>query len=129
MSEKLKLEILNGEKMEFSLIESFNKKIFFEEKEYLITIPKNTKTDFASIPKIFWNILTPLGKYEEAALLHDVLYRTGGLLIGLPFILTRKKSDKLFKEIMIMDNVNKRKAYLMWGAVRLFGKRFWQKQH
>lgn len=33
-------------------------------------------TDFASVPRIFWNLLPPTGRYARAALLHDKLYQS-----------------------------------------------------
>jgi len=81
------------------------------------TIPKGFRTDFASVPKIFWNILPPFGRYGKAALLHDYFYRTQ--------IIPRKEADKIFLEAMLMMGVPAWKAYIMYWAVRLFGWKAW----
>lgn len=48
-----------------------------------IHVPKGLQTDFASIPKIFWNVLPPAeGKYAKAAVVHDYLYRNRGQFKG-----------------------------------------------
>jgi hypothetical protein len=38
-----------------------------------ITVPAGFVTDFASVPKLFWNLLPPTGRYGKAAVVHDVL--------------------------------------------------------
>ena len=79
-----------------------------------ITVPKGAKTDFASIPRIFWPILPPVGRYSRAAVVHDYLYRHG--------LFTRKDCDLVFLHAMGELNVAKWKRIIMYRAVRLFGK-------
>ena len=92
----------------------------YEELSYLddklgikVTVPKGAKTDFVSIPRIFWPILPPVGRYSKAAVVHDYLYRHG--------LFTRKDCDLIFLHAMEELNVAKWKRIVMYWAVRLFG--------
>jgi len=78
-----------------------------------VTVPKGQTTDFASIPRIFWPILPPVGRYSRAAVVHDYLYRHG--------LFTRKDCDLIFLHAMEELNVAKWKRIVMYWAVRLFG--------
>ena len=79
-----------------------------------VTVPKGQTTDFASIPRIFWPILPPVGRYSRATVVHDYLYRYG--------LFTRKDCDLIFLHAMEELNVAKWKRTIMFWAVRLFGK-------
>jgi hypothetical protein len=41
--------------------------------EMMIRVPVGYRTDFASIPRFFWRILPPAGRYGKAAVVHDWL--------------------------------------------------------
>ncbi len=41
-----------------------------------IKVPSLFVTDLGSIPRIFWNILPPIGPASEAFVIHDYLYAT-----------------------------------------------------
>ena len=41
-----------------------------------VNVPVGFVTDFASIPRIFWSVLPPDGKYTHPAIVHDYLYWT-----------------------------------------------------
>jgi hypothetical protein len=81
------------------------------------TVPTGFKTDLASVPRLFWNILPPFGKYTEAAVLHDWLYRT--------HLLTRAQADGLLLEAMVLCRVPRWQRALIYGAVRCFGWAAW----
>ena len=81
-------------------------------------IPAGFVTDFASVPRCFWFILPPMGRYGKAALLHDWLYYTK--------YLPRSEADRVFLEVMLMMGVRSWKAYVMYSAVRLFGWIKWK---
>lgn len=80
-------------------------------------VPKGFKTDFASIPRIFWNIVAPLGKHTLPSVLHDYLYEYGASL-GV----SRKEADKIFWDAMIESHVAQITANVMWFCVRVFAK-------
>jgi hypothetical protein len=87
-----------------------------------ITVPAGSFTDFASIPRIFWSIFPPVGKYATAALVHDYLYRE-----KFDKRFNRKEADDIFLELMTFSGVPSWQAYAMYYAVRLFGKSKWVK--
>jgi len=75
-------------------------------------------TDGASVPQIFWNIFPPIaGRYLEAAVLHDALYKKQ--------CLPRKKCDLIFLKAMKDCGVKLWKCYIIYFAVRLFGFIAW----
>lgn len=80
-----------------------------------IHIPVGFITDFASIPKLFWNILPPTGRYGKAACVHDYLYRTPGFA-------SKEIADAIFLEAMAALGTPVLTRYLMYLAVRLFGQ-------
>ena len=82
-----------------------------------IFIPKGFRTDLASIPRILWWVVPPFGEYNEAAVVHDFLYRK---LHGKSNI-TRKEADLIFFSLMEKANVNKIISYTFYVAVRAFG--------
>ena len=71
-------------------------------------VPKGFIHDFASIPRIFWPILSPTGPYSRSAVLHD---STG--------------DDRLFLECMVSDDVPTWLARIMWAAVGGFNRTDW----
>ena len=83
---------------------------------FTVNVPEGFITDFASIPKILWNILPPTGAYGKAAVVHDYLYRTPGLT-------TRLDADNVFREAMKALGVGAFRRNLMYLAVHLFGER------
>ena len=58
----------------------------------IISVPEGFQTDFASVPRIFWVILPPDGKYTQAAVVHDFIYNKQ--------IRSRKEADRIFLEAM-----------------------------
>jgi len=90
-----------------------------EVLEKIVVVPKGFETDFASVPKELWNILSPTigpGKnnYGKAACLHDYCYRTHGYC-------AKKDADHLFLEAMEAMGVNAVVRDAMYEAVHLFG--------
>ena len=100
----------------FKLIKPFNVETSFGLK---ITVPVGFETDFASVPRIFWRIVPPWGKYSPAAVVHDFLYSSK--------IVDRKKADNIFLELMEHLGVSKWKRSVMYRAVRSFGSFYWNK--
>lgn len=95
----------------------------YEVNGYRITVPKGFVTDLASVPRSFWTIFPPFGKYTPAAVIHDFLYsehNTTGI--------NRTLADKIFLHIMRELNVEFLKRKAMYRAVRLFGETSWKKK-
>jgi len=95
---------------------------YYVDDNYVIVIPKGFKTDFASIPRIFWNIIAPIGKWTLPSVLHDYLY-SEGYRLGI----SRKQADKIFYQAMRKSFVAPITANIMWVCVRLFARKHYNK--
>ncbi|MGT3245452.1 DUF1353 domain-containing protein, partial [Yersinia enterocolitica] len=40
----------------------------------VIKVPTGYVTDLASVPRVFWALFPPHGRYAKAAIIHDYLY-------------------------------------------------------
>lgn len=80
----------------------------------VIEVPAGFVTDLASVPRIFWTLLPPDGKYAKAAIIHDYLYDNA--------LRTKKEADRIFLDGMTVLGVPKWKRVLMYQAARLFGR-------
>jgi len=87
------------------------------DKEF-ITVPKGFVTDLASIPRLFWNILPPFGRYGKPSVIHDYLYFS--------CLFQRKKADKIFLYAMESTGVGIIRRKVMYYAVRIFAKKAWE---
>jgi len=79
----------------------------------VITVPAGFITDFASVPRLFWSILPPDGRYTGSAIIHDFLYAVQDR--------SRKEADSIFLEAMKALGVPWWKRRTMWLAVRFGG--------
>jgi len=80
----------------------------------MVKVPAGFETDFASVPKVFWNVMPPTGQYGKAAVIHDYLYRT-------PHIASKADADSVFKEAMTALGVGWWTRNTMYQGVHLFG--------
>ncbi|EEG7362757.1 DUF1353 domain-containing protein [Salmonella enterica] len=83
----------------------------------VIEVPAGFVTDLATIPRIFWILLPPDGKYAKAAkaaIIHDYLYDNA--------LRTKKEADLIFLDCMTVLGVPRRKRIIMYYAVKLFGR-------
>ena len=94
----------------------------YETSKGLVVVPKGFRTDYASVPKIFRNIINTYGKHGRAAVVHDWLYSS-----QCKIDITRAEADKIFLEIMVEWNVKKYKRLLMYYLVRMFGGNHFRK--
>ena len=86
-----------------------------------ITVPKGFITDFASVPRLFWFIYSPIGPWSVGAILHDYIYS-----IECELNIHRKLADDMFYAVMRDCGTSKFTAYIMYLSVRLFGKSSWK---
>lgn len=110
MSKKLIVEVIRNPK---------SPKIFelYEDFELLgHTVPKGYRTDFASVPRFFWRVFPPIGRYCQAAVLHDWHCDQK--------ILSYKETHQLFDDAMKATGVGKWTRKLMATAVKKFGPRW-----
>jgi len=82
-----------------------------------ICVPIGFKTDLASVPRLFWALIPPHGRYIRAAIIHDYLY------IHKP--VSRSIADRIFLDLMRRDGVPRWKRWIMYSAVRLGGWKGW----
>lgn len=87
-----------------------------------IFIPKGFRFDGASIPYPLWGIFgKPNEKYYLLpSCIHDYVYNTKNCPIN------RKKADDMFYELLIKEGNSTVKSFLMWSAVRVFGRLYWR---
>ncbi|HIB1629821.1 TPA: DUF1353 domain-containing protein [Salmonella enterica subsp. enterica serovar Muenchen] len=85
-----------------------------DDNSDVIEVPAGFVTDLASVPRIFWTLLPPDGKYAKAAIIHDYLYDNA--------LRTKKEADLIFLDGMTVLGVPKWKRLVMYQAVRLFGR-------
>lgn len=105
----------------FELLEPLS---YLDNEGNIYTIPKGTRTDFASIWRL--PIVSTLlsGKCNKESALHDYFYKTG--------YTSRKQADLIFRESIISNEehwtIRKRKlvAFIMYYGVRLFGRNSYQ---
>lgn len=88
-------------------------RVSIDGKTYII--PKNFKTDLASIPRPLWSFLAPqYSGFVAAAILHDYLYRCHALS-------SRKFADEVLYSSLRTHGVTAYTATSFYLAVRLFG--------
>lgn len=83
-------------------------------------VPSGFVTDFASVPRLLWNLVPPYGRYTKAAVLHDYFYITQAI--------SRKDADGLFLRTMKELGVSRPLRKVMWAAVRLGGRFVWKRR-
>ena len=86
-------------------------------------IPKGAASDGASSPQDIWNLIPPFGAYWQAAFLHDNAYsNTITLTDGSPANLSFEECNNLFHEAMELSKVDPLEIDVMFSAVSLYGK-------
>lgn len=108
----LQVEVIGD--CQFRTIASFIYYVGQEGSEEYIAVKSGFVTDFASVPRVFWSVLPPHGKYAKAAVLHDWLYTNA--------IESKRYADDVFNEAMGVLGVPSWKRWIMYRAVRLFGR-------
>lgn len=79
-----------------------------------VEVPEGFLTDFASVPRGFWNLFPRVGTWAPAATVHDFCYRHK--------LFDKATADRLFLHGMEELGVNWVSRRLMYRAVRLFGR-------
>lgn len=79
-----------------------------------VAVPGGFVTDFASVPRLFWNLAPPTDpEYSAAAVVHDRLYETHEL--------PKPEADALFYRAMAVHGTPRWKRWIIYRAVRAFG--------
>lgn len=82
-----------------------------------VTVPTGFSTDLASVPKVLWNVLPPMGNYSDAAVIHDWLYQHNGV--------TRGQADAVLNEAMEVCGVGRWTRWVIYSGVRVGGWKPW----
>jgi hypothetical protein len=109
----------------YSVWREYNAYYFYPDPSDLTTyvpVRAGFLSDGASVPRPFWWLIPPWGRYGQAAVTHDHLCETGTMVVkGQVTTLTdRSQVDKLFKEAMIASGVSAWKRNLMYISVRVY---------
>jgi hypothetical protein len=83
----------------------------------IIKVPIGFRTDFASVPRIFWPIISPIDEHGKAAVVHDYCYAEG--------FYSKRRCDEIFLEAMTVLGVNVIKKYVMYYIVLTIGWYSW----
>lgn len=83
-----------------------------------VTVPEGFVTDLASVPKAFWEIMRPEGRYAYAAVVHDYLYWTQDR--------SKAEADKIFQFAMEDSRVDPNTLSTLYAAVDLLGRSAWE---
>jgi len=79
-----------------------------------VVVPEHFVFDGASIPRVFWRVVTPFSpKVIASALIHDWLHYNAQT--------SKKIADKIFYELLLKNHVGKTKAWVMYKAVCVGG--------
>ena len=103
----------------WELQEGFEYHVGYLNSDERIIVPAGFITDFASVPRVFWPIIDPIGEHGKAAVIHDYCYATA--------CYKRLRSDSIFLEGMEVLEVEKWKRQAMYNAVVMFGWWAWYK--
>lgn len=104
---------------EYRLEEAFS---YTDDKNNTWTAPAGMVFDFASIPRLIWNIYPPDGTWANASVIHDALYEYRTTLFK---DITREQADDIFLEAMKSSGVPFARRQVMYRAVRAFGGKQW----
>ena len=95
----------------FEVVEEFE---FYSEifVDFKVSIEKGYRTNFASVPRLFWPIVPPIGRYSKATVVHDWLIDNID-----KHDLNIHQVNRLFKEAMDVSGVNWFYRNIMFLAV------------
>lgn len=86
-----------------------------------IRVPKGFLTDGASTPRVIWAFLPSTGRYLQAAILHDYLYKVLQAGLTFPEVRSRGEADREFRLASLACGVSPAVAWILWLGVRLGG--------
>jgi hypothetical protein len=90
-----------------------------------ITVPKGLITDFASIPRLIWDHLSPDDPIILfPSVIHDFLYTTGGV-VSPSLTITREQADAVLREAMEVCGAGSFIRNAVYQAVEEFGGAHW----
>ena len=122
----LELEYLDGAR--WRIMAEFDYCLGKPDGPERVEIPSGFFTDFASIPRLFWNIFPPTGSYGKAAVVHDWLYQHQTVVRHQPTsyrFVNRGEADRIFLEAMTVLSVGWWTRHIIYFGVRAGGWSAW----
>lgn len=145
---------LSDRVFEWELRDSVSYRIVDTPESEVVNVPPGFRTDFASVPRPFWSIVSPWGRHGRAAIVHDFLYQLGAVTdVGARTMRRPSKweADRIFRQAMhVLDEVILSRSrfwsrfprvvvrgriavagirrWIMWAAVAAFGFRAYKRQ-
>ena len=95
----------------FYLDREYSVRFMMDDEPIIYTVPKETWTDFASIPRFFARYIETLGPHIEAAVVHDHICQTRPWTSDIA-------ADIFYAGLLAADAP---KAWQMWKAVKWAG--------
>lgn len=114
---------LPGSKRRWVLLRPFSYDVGEKDSGVRIEVPARFTTDFASVPRVAWPIVSPID-HPSAPIIHDWLYFIHQWPDHMP--MTRKQADQILLEALQVDGAGWLKRRMMYRAVRMFGGRAWR---
>lgn len=106
------------------LIEDFEFHTGWKNVE-VIRVPVGFECDGQSFPRLLWMIDTPQGKGAKAGVVHDYLYWMNGRQLPNGHHYSRKHSDRIYREALIVTGLSPFRSAVRYYALRLFGWIAW----
>lgn len=86
-----------------------------------VYVPKGYLTDGASVPKVFWNVIPPWGKYGQSCVLHDYLCEYPYYFNGMESTtINRKKVNDIFNDAMKAAKIPSTKRKMIYSGVEFY---------
>lgn len=127
----LELEYIDG--VRWRITAPFEYRLGADDGPEKVSIPVGFITDFASIPRVLWNVLPPAGSYGRAAVIHDWLYQhrtvvrvaTARSMPVVVRLVDRAEADRVLNEGMGVLGVGRLTRWLVYSGVRIGGWKPW----
>lgn len=87
------------------------------DTEHVITVPRGFVTDFSSVPRIAWAVMSPTDRHGRAGIIHDWLYWDQGC--------SQEQADKIMLLAMIESGVDAFTRIVIYWTLRAFGQSSW----
>ena len=114
-TDNCKVEVIG--KNLFQLIEPLEYHVGCYPSKEIIVVPAKFITDFASVPRVFWSIISPIDRHANAAVIHDFMYQT--------YYAPKKRCEEIFLESMGVLKVPEWKRFCIHRSVYYFGWPTW----
>jgi len=86
-----------------------------------VVVPDGFVSDLATVPRFFWRLFPPFGRWSIPAIVHDWLYARMYIRDPITRTMTRRECDRAFLYLMRSFGVGFISRYCIYLAVRLFG--------